>query len=80
MKYNNQKKMVYLKVFLGFLILGYNVVKYVKSGYNLDSINIMLVIAVGVLLPISSMFGLKGAKAEEERKAKALQEKESDNL
>ena len=78
MKYNDQKTMAYLKIFLGFLILGYNAVKYVKSGYNLDSINIMLVIAVGVLLPLSSVFGLKRAKAE--RKQKELLEKEQGNL
>lgn len=72
--------MAYLQIFLGFLIIGYSTVKYVKSGFELDSVNLPAFAAVGILLPLSSLFGLKRAKAEEERQKEPDKEKESLNV
>lgn len=80
MRYNDQKKLAFLKIFLGFLIISCSAVKYIRSGFDPVSFNHLSFIAIGILLPLSSLFGLMRVRAEEKRKKGMIEVKESSNL
>ncbi len=71
MRYNDQKKIFYVQLFVGMLVLGYNAGKLLKHGFDAGTVDIPLALAVGVFLPLSGYFGLRRVRATEQRK-KAL--------
>lgn len=71
MQYNNQKKMFYIQLFVGMVLIGYNAVKFIRKDYAIDSIDIPVALAVGFILPLSGYFGLRRARAQAAMKKQA---------
>lgn len=71
MRYQDQKKIFYLQLFIGMLLLGYNAGKLLKNGFDTSTVDIPLALAVGIVLPLAGYFGLRRVKATEQRQ-KAL--------
>ncbi len=47
-----------------------------QKRLDLDSVNLLSLIAVGILLPLNSLFGLRRAKAAEDMQKKLAAEKD----
>jgi hypothetical protein len=76
----DQKKPAFLKIFPGFLIIGCVAIKYIKSGVDPGSVNNLSFIAIGILLPLSSSFGLLRVRAEEKKEIGMTEVEASSNL